>query len=86
MANFILSHVPNLKDVVIPVNPFSDNPEWGSSVAGIKHAMQYLSEGHGLGVFPAGEVSRYNGNDYPEDIEWRNVFRIIGNKRRSGRR
>lgn len=70
MANFILSHVPNLKDVVIPVNPFSDNPEWGSSVAGIKHAMQYLSEGHGLGVFPAGEVSRYNGNDYPEDIEW----------------
>ena len=24
--------------------------------------------------------------EYPGDIEWRNVFRIIGNKRRSGRR
>lgn len=70
MANFILSSVPNLKNVVIPVNPFTENPEWGSSVAGIKLAMKYLSEGHGLGVFPAGEVSRYNGNDYPEDIEW----------------
>lgn len=24
--------------------------------------------------------------EYPEDTEWKNVFRIIGNKRRSGRR
>ena len=24
--------------------------------------------------------------EYPGDIEWRDVFRIIGNKRRSGRR
>ncbi len=70
MANFILSYVPNLKNVFIPVNPFTNNPEWGSSVGGIKAAMAHLSNGHGLGVFPAGEVSRYNGNDYPEDIEW----------------
>ena len=70
MTNFILSHVPNLKNVVIPVNPFTNNPEWGSSVGGIKAAMEHLAKGNGLGVFPAGEVSRYNGNDYPEDIEW----------------
>ena len=70
MVNFILSYVSNLKDVVIPVNPFTNNPEWGSSVGGIKAAMEHLSKGNGLGVFPAGEVSRYNGNDYPEDIEW----------------
>jgi hypothetical protein len=69
MTNFILSHVPNLKNVVIPVNPFTNNPEWGSSVGGIKAAMEHLAKGNGLGVFPAGEVSRYNGNDYPEDIE-----------------
>ena len=24
--------------------------------------------------------------EYPEDTEWKNVFKIIGNKRRSGRR
>ncbi|MBR4155332.1 MAG: lysophospholipid acyltransferase family protein [Bacteroidales bacterium] len=70
MANFILSNIPNLKNVFIPVNPFTNNPEWGSSVGGIKAAMEHLSNGNGLGVFPAGEVSRYNGNDYPEDIEW----------------
>ena len=70
MANFILSYIPNLKNVFIPVNPFTNNPEWGSSIGGIKGAMEHLAQGCGLGVFPAGEVSRYNGNDYPEDIEW----------------
>ena len=70
MANFILSYIPNLKNVFIPVNPFTDNPEWGSSVGGIKAAMEHVSQNKGLGIFPAGEVSRYNGSDYPEDIEW----------------
>lgn len=70
MANFILSYIPNLRDVFIPVNPFTNNPEWGSSVGGIKTAMEHLSQNKGLGIFPAGEVSRYNGHDYPEDIEW----------------
>lgn len=70
MANFILSYIPNLKNAFIPVNPFAENPEWGSSVGGIKAAMQHLAQGNGLGIFPAGEVSRYNGHDYPEDIEW----------------
>ena len=32
--------------------------------------MEHLSQNKGLGIFPAGEVSRFNGNDYPEDIEW----------------
>ena len=70
MANFILSYIPNLKDVFFAVNPFSDNPEWNSSVNGIKASLQQLKEGHGLGVFPAGEVSRYHGHDYPDDIAW----------------
>lgn len=70
MANFILSYIPNLKNVFIPVNPFTNNPEWGNSLGGIKTAMEHVSNGNGLGIFPAGEVSRYNGNKYPEDIEW----------------
>lgn len=71
MANFILSYIPNLKDVFFSVNPFEKNPEWGGgSVGGVKASMMQLSEGHGLGVFPAGEVSRYHGHSYPEDIKW----------------
>lgn len=80
MANFILSHIPNLKDSFFAVNPFEKNPEWKSSVGGIKGAMQHIADGHGLGVFPAGEVSRYHGHDFPEDLPWStSIARIIKN-------
>ena len=78
MANFILSHIPNLKDCFFSVNPFEKNPEWKSSVGGIKGAIQHVANGHGLGIFPAGEVSRYHGHDFPEDLPWSNsIARII---------
>ncbi len=78
MANFILSHIPNLKECFFSVNPFEKNPEWKSSVGGIKGAVQHIAAGNGLGVFPAGEVSRYHGNDFPEDLPWSNsIARII---------
>ena len=70
MANFILGFIPNLKDVFFSVNPFENNPEFGSSTGGIKQSLTQLKEGHGLGVFPAGEVARYHGHSYPEDIDW----------------
>ena len=80
MANFILSHIPNLKENFFAVNPFEKNPEWKSSVGGIKGAIMHLADGKGLGVFPAGEVSRYHGHDYPEDLPWSNsIARIIKN-------
>ena len=80
MANFILSHIPNLKDCFFSVNPFEKNPEWKSSVGGIKGAIQHIAAGKGLGIFPAGEVSRYHGHDYPEDLPWSNsIARIIKN-------
>lgn len=78
MANFILGFIPNLKDVFFSVNPFENNPELGSSTAGIKASLMQLVEGHGLGVFPAGEVARYHGHSYPEDIDWApSVAKII---------
>ena len=80
MANFILSHIPNLKECFFSVNPFEKNPEWKSSVGGIKGAIQHVAQGKGLGIFPAGEVSRYHGHDYPEDLPWSNsIARIIKN-------
>ena len=78
MANFILSHIPNLKDNFLAVNPFENNRELKSSLGGIRGAIRQLSEGHGLGVFPTGEVSRYHGHDFPEDLPWSNsIARII---------
>ena len=78
MANFILSHIPNLKECFFSVNPFEKNPEWKSSVGGIKGAVQHIAAGNGLGVFPAGVVSRYHGHDFPEDLPWSNsIARLI---------
>ena len=80
MANFILSHIPNLKECFFTVNPFEKNPEWKSNVGGIKGAIEHIASGNGLGVFPAGEVSRYHGHDYPEDLPWStSIARIIKN-------
>ncbi len=80
MANFILSHIPNLKDCFFSVNPFKENPEWQNSLGGIRGAIRHLSDGNGLGVFPAGEVSRYYGHNYPEDLPWSvSIARIIKN-------
>ena len=80
MANFILSHIPNLKEAFFSVNPFTENPEWKSSVSGIKASIQHIAAGNGLGVFPAGEVSRYHDHDYPEDLPWStSIARIIKN-------
>ena len=80
MANFILSHIPNLKECFFAVNPFEKNPEWKSSVSGIKGTIQHIAAGNGLGVFPAGEVSRYHDHDYPEDLPWStSIARIIKN-------
>lgn len=70
MANFILGFIPNLKDVFFSVNPFENNPEFGGSTGGIRASLMQITEGHGLGVFPAGEVARYHGHSYPEDIAW----------------
>ena len=70
MANFILGFIPNLKEVFFSVNPFENNPEFGGSAGGIRASLMQLNEGHGLGVFPAGEVARYHGHSYPEDIDW----------------
>ena len=80
MANFLLSRIPNLKEAFFSVNPFTEKPEWKSSVGGVKGAISHLAEGKGLGVFPAGEVSRYHGHDYPEDLPWsKSIARIIKN-------
>ncbi|MDZ7848555.1 MAG: lysophospholipid acyltransferase family protein [Owenweeksia sp.] len=58
MANFLLQKVEPLKEYFMPVNPF-ENKDLKSSFTGIKESMGHVRQGHGLGVFPAGEVSTY---------------------------
>ncbi len=80
MANFILTYLKNVKEAFLSVNPFTENPQWSSSIGGLRGAIEHLQNGGCLGIFPAGEVSRYHGHKYPEDIAWaRSVAKMIKN-------
>lgn len=71
MANFLLQKVEPIKDLFMAVNPFEDAKEVKSSFAGIKESLEHLKAGHGLGIFPAGEVSTYHFEDNKiSDREW----------------
>ena len=81
LTNFMLSHIPNLKEFFFPVNPFSDNPGLAKSYSGLKMAMEHLKSGKSLLLFPAGEVSTtYGGSLTVEDKEWQSsVIKLISN-------
>lgn len=79
MANYLLQHIEQLKDFFIPVNPFDPVQSLASSVSGMKRAVEHLQEGHGLGLFPAGEVSTFqNDSRKITDRAWqRPVVKLI---------
>ena len=71
LANFVLNKLEPVSDYMLPVNPFERRKEAASSIAGIKMALEHLGKGNALGIFPAGEVSSYNEDNYGiSDREW----------------
>ncbi len=57
MANFLLEKLPAFRDSFIFVNPFGGESAKRANLKGVKDSIQWLRDGHALGVFPAGEVS-----------------------------
>ena len=58
LANGVLGSIPEIKDMIIEVNPFK-----GHALAngrGLAQALKWLKDGHVLLTFPAGEVSSYS--------------------------
>ncbi|HER07401.1 MAG TPA: hemolysin, partial [Bacteroides sp.] len=71
LANFLLSKIEPVSEYMLPVNPFEGRKDAASSIAGIKMALEHLQNGNALGIFPAGEVSSYNEDNYGiSDREW----------------
>ncbi len=58
-GNFLIQQIEPIKDYIFPVNPFETFKSARSSYTGLRGAYQHLSEGKGLGIFPAGEVSSF---------------------------
>lgn len=70
IANFLLQRLDPLRPYIMPVNPFEEHKEAKSSLAGIKEAIMHIRAGHGLGIFPAGEVSSHRDERRFVDKPW----------------
>lgn len=80
MVNMILNHIGALRGNFIAVDALaSDDPaKRAVSVKGIADAMRHVKQGHPLGFFPAGAVSKLTWGMRIEDREWQpSVIRII---------
>ncbi|MEX2369553.1 MAG: lysophospholipid acyltransferase family protein [Bacteroidales bacterium] len=81
MANFLMQRVDPLSEFILPVNPFESRKNRSSSLTGIKLAIQHIREGKVLGLFPAGEVSSYNNDNFGKtDRQWQTpAIKLIRN-------
>jgi len=71
MANFLLQRIEPISDYILPVNPFERRREAASSISGVKHSLEHLNDGNVMGIFPAGEVSSYNPDNFGiTDRQW----------------
>lgn len=83
MVNWLLTQIDTMEDLFIGVNPFPKGnklSQAASSVSGLKQCMEHLQEGHPLGLFPAGGVSRPDLRGKVMDRAWQSSsIRLIKN-------
>jgi len=73
LSSFILKNIPQLEAYMIHIDAKDS-----SSISGLKNALQYLEDGHGLGLFPAGEVSVYKDGKLIVDKTWdKQVLKLL---------
>ena len=60
MVNYMLSVIPEMRDMFIYVDPFDRDSSKRSNMRPMRECMTWLKEGHLLFVFPSGEVSSYD--------------------------
>lgn len=80
MVNFILGMIDTMAMHFITVNPFSSGKlSEKSSLEGVKQCLDHVKEGHPIGFFPAGAVSKTkNWKLEVEDREWQpSVLKLI---------
>ncbi len=70
IANFLLKKIEPISEFFLAVNPFENMPEAGSSIAGLKTAIDHIHNGGVLSLFPAGEVSTNYASAMITDREW----------------
>lgn len=82
MVNFILGMIDTMAMHFIVVNPYQEGKlAQRSSLEGVRECIKRLKEGHPIGFFPAGAVSKtkvVRGKMQVEDREWQeSVIKLI---------
>ncbi len=80
MVNLILNHIQAMRPNFIAVDPLkSDDPEKKKvTMQGIREAIKHVKDGHPLGFFPAGAISKVSKNLRIEDLPWQpTIIRLI---------
>lgn len=62
MANYLLSRIPELRDLFFFVDPFGGKDAARANVRALRQSIEHVQEGGLLAVFPAGEVSHMDMN------------------------
>jgi putative hemolysin len=62
-GNFLLWRIPELRETIIPVDPFGGAAATSRNVGPLRSAIEWLKGGGVLGVFPAGEVAHWSPRD-----------------------
>jgi len=57
MANFLLGRVPEVRDTMIPVDPFASEKATLGNLAPVRQSIDWVSSGGCLCIFPSGTVS-----------------------------
>jgi putative hemolysin len=79
MANFLLKKIIPLQDNFVAVNPFAEHKDKKSSVGGMKESLIWVKKGHGMGIFPSGQVATYQRSEGKvTEIAWEDTaIRLI---------
>ncbi len=79
MANYLLNAIPDIRDLLITVNPFKGTKSIRDNIKPIRESIQWVQDGGMLVVFPAGAVSHFDlQKGTITDPDWsQSVARII---------
>lgn len=79
MVNQFLTYIGAMRDNFIAVEPVSSSEKARAvSMNGIRTAIKHVRDGHPIGFFPAGAVSKLKLDFTTEDRDWQpNIMRLV---------
>lgn len=81
MANFMLNRIPEMREHIIPVDPFDNANALKRNVGPLRETVRHLTEGGMIGIFPSGEVSSVDlATMTVEDPQWSETVARIARK------